>query len=72
MKRKYSTKKVGPDERIYDVPEDAAVSSMMEFVERLLHYKLDIPKTMDIDIEREHTERLYLSLLGSRKVICAR
>lgn len=36
--------------RIYNVPEEAEGSSMIEFVERLLHDKLDIPETTNIDI----------------------
>lgn len=40
--------------RIYNVPEESEGSSMTEFVEKLLHDKLDIPETTNIDIERAH------------------
>lgn len=40
--------------RIYNVPEDAEGSSMIEFVEKLLHDKLEIPETTDINVERAH------------------
>lgn len=40
--------------RIYNVPEGTEGSSMMEFVEKLLRDTLEIPPTVQLDIERAH------------------
>lgn len=40
--------------RIYNVPEGAEGSSMVEFVEKLLRDALEIPQTTELDIERAH------------------
>lgn len=40
--------------RIYNVPEGAEGSSMIEFVEKLLRDLLEIPPTTELDIERAH------------------
>lgn len=40
--------------RIYNIPEGAEGSSMIEFVEQLLRDTLELPLTMEIEIERAH------------------
>lgn len=40
--------------RIYNVPEGDEGSSMEKFVEKLLRDTLEIPTTMELDIERAH------------------
>ena len=40
--------------RMFNVPEDAEGTSMVEFVEKLLRDKLEIPEATAIDIERAH------------------
>ena len=40
--------------RMFNVPEDAEGTSMVEFVEKLLRDKLEIPDATAIEIERAH------------------
>lgn len=40
--------------RVYNVPEGAEGSAMVEFLEKLLRDTLEIPQTTSLDIERAH------------------
>ena len=52
--------------RIYNVPEGAEGSAMVEFMEKLLRDTLEIPPTTSLDIERAH-RALTLKPPGDRE-----